>query len=231
MTTLESTHAETATQEQDPVLRAVQTITGASAAVAPLFLWVSIGSLAAAILVWGAWVAPFLSVSLVSVIAGIASLALLVVPGLFLVKVYRALRDLPHVLDRVAEFKRVLPADVLGRARAQAQEAAGKGFFSKPIALSCAYGRTILELRTTVLGAEEVLTKVPGTGSLLSFLASPATFLLSGFHGGIGVAVRVRCRRAHPVPRGHGRLGGPNQAISSWTTLPCTSVSRKSRPA
>jgi hypothetical protein len=191
MTTLESTQAEAATREEDPLLRAVQTITGASAALAPLFLWVSIGSLAAAVLVWGAWVAPFLSFSIVSVIAGIASLTLLVVPGLFLVKVYRALRDLPRVLDRVAEFKSVLPADVLGRARAQAQEAAGKGFFSKAIALSCAYGRTILELRTAVLGAEEVLTNAAGTGSVLSFLVSPATFLLSGFAMGASALLYV----------------------------------------
>ena len=191
MTTLESTHVETETQEQDPLVRAVQTITGASAALSPPFFWVSIGSLAAAVLVWGAWVAPFLSVSLVSVIAGIASLALLAVPGLFLLKVYRALRDLPRLLDRVPDFKNVLPVDVLGRARAQAQEAAGKGFFSKVTALSCAYGRIILELRTSVLGAEDTLVKAAGSASVVSFIASPATFLMAGFALGASALLSI----------------------------------------
>jgi hypothetical protein len=181
MTTAETTQSDTATREQDPLARAVQTVIGASAALAPPFFWLSISSLAAAVLVWGAWVAPFLSASIVSLFAGLAALILLAAPGLFLLKAHRVVREIPLLLDRAAAFRNVLPADVLGRARARALETAGQGFAAKVTADARAYAQTVLELRASVLGAEDALAKVAGAASLVRFIASPVMFLVAGF--------------------------------------------------
>ena len=83
MTTAETTRTQTtgapaAGNELDPFSRAVQTAAGASTALALPALCLAVSSLSAAVLVWGAWVAPFMTASLVSVVASLGALVLLV---------------------------------------------------------------------------------------------------------------------------------------------------------
>jgi hypothetical protein len=88
------------------------------------------------------------------------------------------LKDLVRLPGRVDALKGALPVNVLARARAEAQEAAGKGWGARMVAVARAYGQVVLELRAAVLGAEEALAKLLPQ---VRFIASPATFLLAGF--------------------------------------------------
>jgi hypothetical protein len=174
----QATESPPATIELDPFARAVQTVAGAAAAISLPLLWLSISSLASAVLVWGAWVAPFLTASIVSLIAGLGSLGLLAVPGLLLLKAHWMLRDLARLPGRVDALKGLAPLDVLAQARADAEKAAPKGRGARMAAMARAYGRIIIDLRTAVLGAEEALVKMVPQVCLI---ASPVTFLLAGF--------------------------------------------------
>jgi hypothetical protein len=186
MNTPRTTEAQThqtqdATPEQDPFARAIQTAAGASAALSLPVLCLSIASLAAAVLVWGAWVAPFMSASIVSLIASLAALVLLAAPGIVVLKIQRMLHGLARLPERFTPVRHLVRVDFQARLREELKEAASRGWVAQAKTLAGAYVRAVHELYRAVVGAQDELSRIASVASSVRFVTNAWMCILAGF--------------------------------------------------